>query len=665
MSHAIGAPLIWWVSDYTLANESALIVGDDFGSIAKVKLESETGLKDIEIIQQNNQQLSVRLPATISYHSHALRLYQPDLKTFERVWLNAPKIDWLQGDMGVKTSTGQGWLQLSGKNVDTLNLQDAFLINKTGKSYSLSLKESDPWHAVFNLPKQIPVGSYQLKFGQKVTQPTIPPLEVFIVNQPTDFQQRVLNIKDFHQSEDSIDHTIAFKTALADLATHGGGTLYLPAGHYRLSNSLFIPKNTQILGDGNLATHLIWSKIDKQESIALINLEDNTRLQGFSMYHDDAAFGINSPSDRVINNVHIEDIVIRMSAYRGHPTSEMLTKIYDQILKRFSNKLDTIRLQANNITLKNNDIYGTGRSFAFIDSHGINIQNNKFYNGRRGWYSFSGCSEIIFRNNTITGADLMASGGGINTLGNKVSSRNLYFANNTLGMFNGWDREAFTSDGGGASYFGHVQSHKENQLLLATNLRSKGLRLTPYEGAVLFVVDGKGVGQYAKVISMSENLVHLDRKLDVALDNSSKIIICPLQENYIIVNNTISDAAIGIQLYGTGLNHVVYGNTSIRTGGINLLGLWYGGYQSAWYTLVAHNALYGSANTRKFNPTRTDLHTSNITVEARPRSTDELNLVYGIVIRNNQLYQNNGVSIIGSQNARKNMDAIFVDPLDN
>lgn len=69
------------------------------------------------------------------------------------------------------------------------------------------------------------------------------------------------NVRSFGAIGDGLaDDTAAFKSAANSLLAAGGGTLFVPAGSYRLSDHLYFDKKLSLLGEGLQLTRLIWSQ---------------------------------------------------------------------------------------------------------------------------------------------------------------------------------------------------------------------------------------------------------------------------------------------------------------------------------------------------------------------------------------------------------------------
>ena len=175
----------------------------------------------------------------------------------------------------------------------------------------------------------------------------------------------------------------------------------------------------------------------------------------------------------------------------------------------------------------------------------------------------------------------MSSGGGVNVLEGRAFARNVMFRGNIFRLMHGWDREAFTSDGGGGYYFGPAQPVSARQLRLnGGEFNARYLKVVKdWRGAGVFILCGRGRGQWARVAAIDNEVVTIDRDLATLPDDSSVISITQLQENLLLIDNKFEDVGSGIQYYGTSINNVAAGNRAERSSGFLASGRWYRHYQ--------------------------------------------------------------------------------------
>ncbi|MBT7165147.1 MAG: hypothetical protein HN904_20375, partial [Victivallales bacterium] len=338
---------------------------------------------------------------------------------------------------------------------------------------------------------------------------------------------------------------------------------------------------------------------------------------------------------------------MRAVIYRGHMKPEEVDRRFRESLRLSSGGGDCIRLGGEDVEVTDCDLYGSGRAFYFYGVKGGRVANNRFYNGRWGWYCITGADGLIYENNVLTGADLMSTGGGINCLGS-VYSRNVFYAGNTVARCHGWDREAMTSDAGGGPFYGKAASCEGRELVLPVKPNWRGRSWT---GAGIFVLMGTGAGQYREIDSVSEDglTITMDRPWTVAIDETSLLSVTMMQRNYLFIGNHFEDAGIALQYYGTSINHVAIGNTATRAGGFYNSGRWYHQYQPSWYCQFMENRIldgncyrFGANNATPSGPSF--LGTYGLQRGDNPAPLAYCSIHRGNVLENNSLIRLRGVS---------------------
>jgi hypothetical protein len=484
--------------------------------------------------------------------------------------------------------------------------------------------------------------------------------EIEIRTQPK-FTFRV-NVRDLGAVGDGIrDDSAALKSALSAVAARGGGTVWVPRGRYLVSERLVIPRHTTIEGEGKDLAAFMWSDFENPPE-ALLEGESDFAVMDLSLYasnHRHVVSGGFSPSSEPQGNVRIERVTIRASKFFGHLSVREVARRTEELMQTPSRGPDyslrfhdALRLAGPNLTVKDSDIYGSGRSLYLLKAYRALISGNTFHNGRLGWYSLTGSEGVIFEGNKIFGADLGSTGGGINTLSTEISSsRNVGFFGNHFARFMGWDREAITSDGPGGFYFGQVALLSPGKLTLFDRHRTRS-DTGSMQGAGVFVLGGKGEGQYARVRSVDKETVELDREWKVLPDGSSVVSIVPLQENYLIIDNDFEDAGVAVQFYGTSVNHVVASNRAARAGGYLASGRWYNHYQPSWYVQFLANSIT-EGNLYRGGPNGAiAAGDSVIGIYGYQKPPNTTPLLLGAVVRNNRLSNNALIEIKGGSDQR-------------
>jgi len=371
--------------------------------------------------------------------------------------------------------------------------------------------------------------------------------------------------------------------------------------------------------------------------------------------------GFESGNSLSPGRIRIERVTVRASSFRGHLDPSEIDRRLQVSRKITVDGADSIQLAGDDLMIVESDIYGSGRSLYLKSPHNAYVANNKFYNGRWGWYSISGADGVIFENNEIIGADLMSTGGGINTLRGNPQSSNVIFYKNKFTLMNGWDREALTSDGPGGFYYGRVKSIGRVRISLIGAPDSGKMATADWVGAGVFIIGGRGMGQYAQVATVEGSDIILDHAFTLPPDEDSVITITQMQKNYLLIDNEFSDTGVAIQFYGTSLNQVVAGNKSTRTAGFFNSGRWYHHYQPSWYTQFIGNEIV-EGNYYRAGPD--NLYFSGeatISSLGLQRAPNDAPLNLGTVIKNNVLHSNSHIEINGTDTKSPGVRDIIVE----
>ncbi|MBV9469029.1 MAG: hypothetical protein JOZ57_07260, partial [Abitibacteriaceae bacterium] len=448
------------------------------------------------------------------------------------------------------------------------------------------------------------------------------------------------------KADDGDDDTAAIQKAFEMVARHGGGTVLLGRGRYVLSDMLTLPSHVTLRGAGMALTALCWGDMPTPPE-ALLRGTGHFAVQDLTLYAINYQHGIvGDQSGPNAGHVRVLRVRLRLNPYRGHLTTEEVDKRFVASLKLSSGGGDSLRLGGNDVEVVGCDIYGAGRCLYLSHGTGAWIHDNTLYNGRWGWYCISGSDGVIFERNQIIGGDLMSTGGGLNCLDGSNVSQNVYYANNHLKNMFGWDREAMTTDAGGGAYYGKAQSAQGTELLLADDPK---WNQRDWKGAGVFILDGKGQGQYRQIEQASGRRVVVDKPWVIPPDGTSTVTVTMLQRNYLFISNSFEDAGVSIQMYGTAIGNIAYGNVSSRTAGFHNFGMNYDGIQPSWFVQWLHNRIsegnvYGGGHDQTVAVGEAHLGVFALP----PGSTFAAPLTLCAVVRDNRLENNAQLAVGGS-----------------
>jgi hypothetical protein len=262
-------------------------------------------------------------------------------------------------------------------------------------------------------------------------------------------------------------------------------------------------------------------------------------------------------------NVFLRRVRIRWLLYSGHLKPETVDRRFREALRLSTGGGDLVRLTGKNIEVTDCDLYSSGRVLVLRNVEGAVIARNSLHNGRWGWYDLDGGERIVFEHNEVTGGDLMATGGAISTYA-VPSSRFIYLAHNTFKDLYGWDREAVTTDAGGGDYVGLIASATPTSVKYPV---PQGWKRDALKGKAIYILDGKGKGQYRTIAGNSQDTLVLESPWDVVPNATSVVGVTWMRGRYLFVDNSAVDAGIAIQLYGVAFDVVIAGNRSTRAGG--------------------------------------------------------------------------------------------------
>lgn len=689
------SPRVFWASSPVEPGQVAMVLGHGFGEAPVVRCHrlpddeagspfapTETMTPDegptVQVLDHYPQCLKFIVPDSFAPGVFEYQIQGP--QGFVAGTLNRPDVRWIQGDRGLRASPG-GWLRAFGTNLmASPTAPRAVLAAAPGRqpaadlhTFTLEPRGGNRWALDFDLPADLAPGQYLLAVhngqGGFRAWSDLVPLEVVAADPwPT----QVFNVQDFGASgEGRPEDQDAIQAALAAADRNGGGVVYFPRGQYLVTETLRIPPRTVLRGERREWVSIFWPETDTPLP-EQVRGTSHFALEDLTLYCSNYTHVIVGDLGRQAGgNIRLERLRVRANIFRGHLTLEQVAQRFAAFMKLSTGGGDTVRMGGPNIVIRDCDLYGAGRSIWLYQADGAVVAGNQIYQGRWGWYNFDGCDGLVFENNVVTGADLMSTGGGISCLGSPYS-RNVYYAANTLRLMHGWDREAMTTDAGGGAYYGRIASCKGTTL----QLQAPGDWGRGFIGAGVFILGGRGMGQFRRIVSYEGARVEVERPWDVEPDASSIITITMLHHNYLFIDNAFEDAGIGLQYYGTSIDCIAAGNRAVRAGGFYASGRHYYGYQPSWYCQFLGNEIQ-EGNGYRFGPDNiVDAGPSFIGAWGVQRSENPAPLSLCTVIRGNVLHNNARIDLRGydrdrpgllhavveGNTVRNSAAGIYVDP---
>lgn len=134
--------------------------------------------------------------------------------------------------------------------------------------------------------------------------PQVPALDVESLPKPATNQ--LFNVvEEPYQADNNgqVDASVIIQQALNDAADAGGGTVYLPAGIYRVEQALTIPSGVELRGSWDVPHHtigngtVIFTNYGENDpgGTAFISLEAGAGMRGLSVYYDEQSWNIVKP----------------------------------------------------------------------------------------------------------------------------------------------------------------------------------------------------------------------------------------------------------------------------------------------------------------------------------------------------------------------------------
>jgi hypothetical protein len=650
---AHAAPTVFHTTDPVRPNDTVMALGDSLPAAPTIDLArlSDAAPGDpqpaawpgrgarAEVVQASPGCLKFVVPPTLAPGVYAWRL-DGQLAGL----LNRPTLWWLEGDRGPRATPG-GWLRACGLNLTGGAASRVLLVGAQTRRLAA---DGGPYSLSAELPRDLAPGAYRVFAHNGWGGPGAWSEAAALTVEPAQpWPTTVHDVRDFGaDGTGERDDGPAIQDALDKAGADGGGIVTLPRGRYRLTSDLVIPKKVLMRGAGRELTCLFWPDLPKPPD-ALLHGAGSFALEDFTVYCGWCKHVIACDiTDAPLGDVRLERLRVRADAYRGHlETKDVNQRLVDS-MKWSSGGGDTVRLGGPGIKVLDCDLYGTGRCLYLHRVRGGLITGNHFYNGRWGWYCISGSDGLVMAHNQITGADLQSTGGGLNCLDGSTSSQNVLYADNELTFMHGWDREAMTTDAGGGAYFGRAAGADGADTTLAEDPKPGG---RDWRGAGLFILDGKGRGQWRRVVAIKGRTVTCDRPWDVAPDGTSWLTVTMFQGHYLFIGNRFSDAGVALQLYGMCCEAVCDGNVSTRTAGFHDFGMNYDGIQPSWYIQWLNNEIAEGNSYRSGHDNYLLAGEAHLGIFALPPRTDfPACLTLGCVARGNRLKSNAHLALGGS-----------------
>jgi len=626
---ATAAPTVFWVSEPVQPGEVVLLYGGGLGEVREVtvrrladeapgvpppqSIASEAEAVRVPTLQPSDSSLKFMLPAGMSTGVFAVAFGGgPRL-------INVPKVEWCQPTrllpgLNENEAAPGATVQIIGRNClldESLHEKvKVALRGQDGRILWLKVVRAEKYAIVAELPADLSIGEYQVWVHNGSGGPAGWGSGTSLtIKRPTAWPVDVFNIKDFGaQGNDVTDDSEAFRRALAAAEQNGGGTVYCPAGMYRLTGWFRLPKRVVLRGEGTDITWLKWPQT-KPQSVAdfipavlygageygLENLSLMVRnarivlrdLSFDSLLH--ALYNAPAPIPEMgqfmrpmgeTRDIFLRHVRIHYLPNAGRPSHSPESDPQWQfnrwgIINSANDALTVAMGGVRNLEVSDCEFVGSQR---FLDFHNARLVESHFSNQMGVSWTDLGGQYVVFAGNRLIGASSWRA--------ITLPLRYLYCAHNFSVNIERGEREALTFDlthAGAKGLLGRPgrspveawQGKVASATATAVQLLEADLPPEAYQGFEMHIVSGTGAGQYRTVASNTAGTVTIAPPWDVLPDATSVVLIHRLMGHCILYQNSAEDASVLFQIWGDLYDVILDSNTVKRSQGMWGLAGWF------------------------------------------------------------------------------------------
>jgi len=583
-------PVVFWTSGPTRPNQTVMMLGNRLAEACQYELwrlpdgdmgmtvDGNTDAITAEAVwnawqpdSADGQSAKALLPNDLEMGVFAIRVGAGPDNMSKPVFLNAPDPWWLQADEGPAATRG-GWVRIFGTCLAFDAKPRVLLRDAEGTGRLLPVAAASRWELGVRIPDDMATGPQEVFVHNGHGGPKMWRLAgVVEVIDAIGWKTDVFEVATGASAQGNEAGIVA---ALAKAEANGGGVVLLRRGTYTMKGMITIPPRTTLRGEDTALVSLHWPDIAEPEG-PLIRAND-CAIQDLAIYCQNHAKVIESGSRST--RFRLNRVRIRADAFARH-TGPGLTHAGRTAPEKFV-RSHAVRILGKNFQVTECDLYGSGEVISidpipfagrFRPFYGV-IRANRIVYGMQG-HTFENVDRLIFEGNELAGRGTTAGGNGISTFWSNFS-RHIFYARNHSHDFYGVDRETLTLDGDGGAYFGKALA-EGTDLVLESDPLFRDYAPQPhtdYRGAVVYILEGTGAGQYRFVAGHEGRRWAVDRAWDVPPDASSLFSIVPFRGRNLFIGNRCEDAG-PIQLYGSAADVIVAENTGARIDGMFAWGL--------------------------------------------------------------------------------------------
>ncbi|MGE9296968.1 MAG: LamG-like jellyroll fold domain-containing protein [Puniceicoccales bacterium] len=434
---------------------------------------------------------------------------------------------------------------LSHDNGDT----DAWIYIKPSGSTGqwATVTEVNPYRVEFTVPSGLSNGEYEIwaHNGHGGDYGWSGPVTLSVQN-GLPWTTTEYDVTDYGATGDGVtDDTSAIVDALADAALNAYSTVYFPAGTYLLSSKLEIPSNTRLQGDGMYDSTLLGAPSVNTVLLRLSSGTANVEIRDMTL--DNGTYPGGSWTKTNLNIKGVTNFLCENVALvaMGHNPSASGGAVYDWLIgKSWGGELT----ENSYVTFRNCDLIGGNFNIEarqlLIDSCNMYSMNDNNHMG------LSGSNEVSVINCTWQDYDVNETyGWGLGRFcvirNNKQSTWHHYFGGNVI------SESGVRLDGPKGGNFGEIflyeqgQSYFSDMPISATSTTATftSVNSEVVAGKAAVIVNGKGLGQFRKIVDVTGNTITVYPAWAVTPDATSRIAVQASANRTVIYDNIFDGKA--------------------------------------------------------------------------------------------------------------------------
>lgn len=598
VSSSFAVPRVVWWSDPVKPGESVELYGADFRQ-AKVEVDGV----QVPVAKTTESGLWFTFPENSQKRVADVKVSGPD-GTCSAFTLNNPSVAWLQGEEGCTCVFPGDKLRLFGSCLKIATPR----VTLAGRA--LKLVQEDEWSLAALVPRDFPLGRHEVKISNGESG-LVSAGTIKVVAKAKTWKDDVFDVTAYGaRPSDHGDDTAAFRAALAAAEKNGGGVVFVPAGRFQLRGEIRIPEHVLFKGAGRNLTSVYWPDCDYPPE-ALIRAKSDFGIEDifFHCGFCDSILVVDYERDAFRRDLFYkpdivcENVAIRRCVFRAVVDQYCTMDAAIRARRSVYNESRGWYVRGvRNCIIEDNELAFTRPGMPFIVAgEGVRMSRNRFAGG--GWTCFNG-NGFVFEDNES------------DNVGQSVGciAHGMFIGRNRLRMRWDGDRELVTHDGRLCAFMGTPNGRWEG---VPTRGALNGSELEVYPecthpwfkgtnlwiGADLSVMTGRGVGQTRTIKDIVyPNRIVFDRPFDVVPTADSRYAVTYQRSRLFYVDNDLSDATIGIQLYGGVSDSYVVRNRTRRCGGLTAFGMTYYGYLPVWRVQFLENVIECGNQTRRPDP---------------------------------------------------------------